>query len=113
MLIKVESDKSKKYEIDKIFEDYIPYHIIYNEIINNCIKECLKGIFIFIKKIMMNIVMYFSKIIEKKIKNIENISIQLNCKRFDIKLIGIDLFCCFLKLKNLRVIHFILYKNLI
>jgi hypothetical protein len=55
LLIKVESDKSKKYEIDKIFEDDIPYHIIYNEIINNCIKECLKEIFIFIKKIMMKI----------------------------------------------------------
>ena len=55
MLIKVELDKLKKYEIDKIFEDYIPYHIIYNEIINNCIKECLKEFFTFIKKIMMNI----------------------------------------------------------
>ena len=55
MLIKVELDKLKKYEIDKIFEDYIPYHIIYNEIINNCIKECLKELFTFIKRIMMNI----------------------------------------------------------
>ena len=50
MLIKVELDKLKKYEIDKIFEDYIPYHIIYNEIINNCIKEWLKGIFYIYQK---------------------------------------------------------------
>ena len=50
MLIKVELDKLKKYDIDKIFEGHIPYHIIYNEIINNCIKECLKGIFYIYQK---------------------------------------------------------------
>ena len=42
-IIKVESDKSQKYEIDKIFEDNTPYENIYNEITNNCINESLKG----------------------------------------------------------------------
>ncbi len=40
LLLKLELVKLKKYKIYKIFEDDIPYHIIYNEIINNCIKEC-------------------------------------------------------------------------
>ena len=42
-IIKVESDKSQKYEIDKIFEDNTPYENIYNEITNNCINDSLKG----------------------------------------------------------------------
>ena len=42
-IIKVESDKSQKYEIDKIFEDNTSYKNIYNEITNNCINESLKG----------------------------------------------------------------------
>ena len=42
-IIKVESDKSQNYEIDKIFEDNTSYKNIYNEITNNCINESLKG----------------------------------------------------------------------
>ena len=44
-IIKVESDKSQKYEIDKIFEDDTPYYQIYDEITNNCIKDSLKGVY--------------------------------------------------------------------